>query len=790
MVKVRKVRLVNYCGYTDTTFDFSTPDGGVMDFAVFFGPNGIGKCLSESTYVHTEAGVVQIGSLFGPHQREADRWHEVRPFKIAVNGGEWATVRRLYSAGRKATSRVTTAYGYRLEGSADLHTVLAVRDGQIRFVRLTDLAPGDRVAISRKPIGDWTSGPNAANPEHARLLGYLVSEGYAAGESGVRFSNCDEWVLSDFRAICRTLFGDEPRCSPVSGQCGEYCYLFQQHRPKLDALGLTRTLSGDKTVPESVMMGGRAAAVEFLRAYFEGDGGVEPSISAVTCASKSRELLRVVQLLLLRMGIVASLRQKNATLKYAGGRPYASWRLTMQGENVLRFAAEVGFLSPRKRYELDRVVSALLASDRNPNRDTVPLELARPVLESLEAFRREAGLMFPRSSYKDTSNGLHSLQPQYLRQVKGGVSRSKIEAAVRTLNAAAARDGGGVAVAPIDLNEMTDGFWSEDYFFDTVEAVGRGEAELFDLEVDGLHRFWSDGFISHNTTGIDAVRMAANPRVFARGADQTDRHSLLMRKFVHDVEYVPGIDSVKKFGKKNDMLIEVTFATDEGDRVVQLDNFGLRSSELPETTMKDGYAFWADADNPGKNYTFKINAENARTFLEVCEEVYGYECVLASPVKSQDIVEYTDFIIRKGDIRVHYKRMSAGERKIATLISDLCQPHLTAGKDIMLIDNVEMHVYWKRHKRMVDKLRACFAGKQLLCTTHSSVVINHVEPEARFDLEHYRPDYRLFDGDGNVIGGPPMADMSEAPLAVSGGAEDDPFDGELPGQGGGGHAIG
>lgn len=246
---------------------------------------------------------------------------------------------------------------------------------------------------------------------------------------------------------------------------------------------------------------------------------------------------------------------------------------------------------------------------------------------------------------------------------------------------------------------------------------------------------------------LDAIRMAANPNAFRLGGD----HSVLMRKLVHDEEYIPHVDAVQTVSKiKNDMEVTVTFATPEGDKRVVMTNQGLKINELPPSSQRNGYAFFADADHPISTQKFLLAAEQARTFLEFTEEVYGYECILASPVKSQGVGFYTDFIIRKGDVKVHFKRMSAGERKIATLVSDLCQPINTGGRDIILVDNVEMHIYWKRHARTIDKLRACFPGKQILTTSHSSIVIDHVEPQYHYDLEQYRPEYALFDTDMSI----------------------------------------
>ena len=104
------------------------------------------------------------------------------------------------------------------------------------------------------------------------------------------------------------------------------------------------------------------------------------------------------------------------------------------------------------------------------------------------------------------------------------------------------------------------------------------------------------------------------------------------------------------------------------------------------------------------------------------EEVYSQ----ISDAKNDSLAFYQDFIIEKGNVNVHYKAMSAGEKKIATLLRNLCDPETIDKSDIVLVDNIEMHVYFKRHKKMLDKILEMFPQKQFIVTTHSGVMIDHV----------------------------------------------------------------
>ena len=101
------------------------------------------------------------------------------------------------------------------------------------------------------------------------------------------------------------------------------------------------------------------------------------------------------------------------------------------------------------------------------------------------------------------------------------------------------------------------------------------------------------------------------------------------------------------------------------------------------------------------------------------------------------VVFYQDFILDKGDVKVHFKSMSDGERKIATLLRSLCDPAQMDRSDIVLIDNLEMHVFVARHAKMVKKLLEVFPTKQFIVTSHSAVLVGANDP----DLNIFIPSF-------------------------------------------------
>jgi predicted ATP-binding protein involved in virulence len=132
------------------------------------------------------------------------------------------------------------------------------------------------------------------------------------------------------------------------------------------------------------------------------------------------------------------------------------------------------------------------------------------------------------------------------------------------------------------------------------------------------------------------------------------------------------------------------------------------------------------------------NTELADRFLEMAKVVYEFDCYFDKEVEDKNKRYFTDFVINKWGTKVHFKSMSDGERKIATLLAGLCDETYMSTVDIVLVDNIEMHIYFKRHSAMIDKLLECFPDKQILATTHSGVLINHISPKYKYDLEKYK----------------------------------------------------
>jgi len=251
---------------------------------------------------------------------------------------------------------------------------------------------------------------------------------------------------------------------------------------------------------------------------------------------------------------------------------------------------------------------------------------------------------------------------------------------------------------------------------------------------------------SFKSTFLNAIRLISSPWQMSSREDLT----LFFRRQTYHPNYLPSY--VGYIDHKNDMEIVATFLVNEEEKEVIVRNTGEKEttgvvkSEFPDDVFSA--AWYVDADNPANHQKFQLIDEHKKEFLDIAKNVYDFECELVddkinivSEYDSQrdEYIKYiTDFILIKHGTRVHYKSFSAGEKKIATMLTTLLNnvyKNEIKGNDILLIDNIAMHIYYKRHMKLVEKLSEYFSDHQFIITTHSPVIINEMEERYLIDME-------------------------------------------------------
>ena len=142
--------------------DAAKKRGEALDHVLFYGPPGLGKCLTGDSLVLTENGLVELRALIPPDLSPG----EYAPCRIRVcgrNGLEPAS--HGYASGRVPTLRLRTRSGFELKGTPNHPILVATPEGP-RWKPLGELTTANFVAIAR---GTQTWGQSQAiafQPSH------------------------------------------------------------------------------------------------------------------------------------------------------------------------------------------------------------------------------------------------------------------------------------------------------------------------------------------------------------------------------------------------------------------------------------------------------------------------------------------------------------------------------------------------------------------------------------------------------------------------------------------------
>ena len=239
----------------------------------------------------------------------------------------------------------------------------------------------------------------------------------------------------------------------------------------LRKLGLWGCNSRGKFVPAVIFRAPRFQVALFLNRLFATDGWATvlgEGQTQIGYASVSEKLSRQVQHLLLRFGILASLRERR--ILYRGVRRTA-WQLDITNQESIRtFARDIGIFG--KEEALTNVLLQLNTKRAKACRDTIPAE----VWTYLDAARKgrswasiaEAAGLDPRTNMHVGTRGL---------------SRPRLLKLARALGATALG-----ALAESDV------YWDR---IVSIEALG--PQRVFDLTIPATHNFVANDICVHNT---------------------------------------------------------------------------------------------------------------------------------------------------------------------------------------------------------------------------------------------------------------------------------------------------
>ena len=332
------------------------------------------------------------------------------------------------------------------------------------------------------------------NEPLAYLLGALTAEGYVTAER-IGFNNTDRVYTARVSALLHTLAGDRlsrvSRVLPSGKTLIEYQLHVKGFRDFLVSLGLGGS-SGERRVPWAILLSPLRVQRAFLRALFEGDGSVSKGKGTIQIfySSKSENLLREVQIMLLQFGVISKIHHDN--------RLRGTKRLVISGsDNILAFAYNVGFWGRKQEKLLDLIEELGLPGHGLSRSDYIPF---------LADYLRERY----RGRGKDSWLQKYNFD-RYDRLAKDlPVLWGLLDEEDRAL--------------------IADLLRRRYYFARVTQVQDAGIQEVYSLRVPGDNSFVGNGFVNHNTE----ARLAPIAMEFFEELDE------------ETVEFVPNFDDSLK----------------------------------------------------------------------------------------------------------------------------------------------------------------------------------------------------------------------------------------------------
>lgn len=405
------------------------------------------------------------------------------PFVHAVNGSQRLIQARsdcVWKVGVKPVFDLHLASGRKLRATAE-HRVLT-GDG---WSTLSEMSVGDRVGLARE-IAE-SAATKAWSVHEIILLAHLIGDGSFIKHQPLRYTTASE-ANSQAVADAAQKMGSVVNRHPGRGNWHQLVISGNGNRWKpagvgawLKSLGIFGQRSHEKHVPSTLFTLPNAQIGLFLQHLWATDGCIHVRAEGtrgsdrIYLASCSEALARDVAALLLRLGIVARIKQ----VLQPRGR--AVWNVDVSGAaQQQRFLTQVGAFGPRAapaRQLAQRLASILAKGTANTNVDTIPQAVFATVKQLMQGqgITQRAMANMRGTSYGGAAHFAFSPSRAVVRDYAHHLRSQELL------------------------------MWAEsDLFWDTVTAiVPAGEEEVFDLTVPGPACWLADGIVTHNSGAIE-----------------------------------------------------------------------------------------------------------------------------------------------------------------------------------------------------------------------------------------------------------------------------------------------
>jgi len=332
------------------------------------------SCLvADERVVMADGTIMKIGEMGSTHLQNID--YDVH----MAMGRNYGKANIFHAYKKQHIIEIVTETGKNIKGTYN-QPILIVENMKNVWKRLDEVKITDKVRIlpkiecRKKSLVEtnWTDSryyhkswhikvPRLVDENLASLFGYIIADGWVEKRRiGFVINKSELDIFPKIRDVFKSCF-DAPVTTYKHPLASKEIIYYQVNRTHLAKL---LPFLNEKRVPNFIFQSGNSVVASFLRWLYEGDGSVFSKgrgRTSISLRSNDIELLRDVQLLLLRFGIHSRILWEDIEkrIKIKGREIVSSPNgslMIRRSESIIKFWQNIGFVSKKKNDRLKQVV--------------------------------------------------------------------------------------------------------------------------------------------------------------------------------------------------------------------------------------------------------------------------------------------------------------------------------------------------------------------------------------------------------------------------------------------------
>ena len=327
--------------------------------------------------------------------------------------------------------------------------------------------------------------PKKINPELSRFLAYVIGDGYVQKRKSswmITFTNNNEELLDDFGCCTKKLFGlNVKKRKPHKGKTAVEVYTCSTNLGrflyKLNPSILEK--SAEKRIPSVIKISSETNIKNFISAFLDCEADVSKDKRRINISSASKELVKDLQFLIQRLGIISQIGKKNGGVN---GWKKTYYILRVSGIEAVKLVKAIPFLNKKFKYVND-VSNGIF----NTNLDVVP-NLNRVFIDLRKKMNVcQNSLGIARTSYQHYERGDRLPSRSKLYQIISHLKKKKLFL---------------TEIARLDLLSTSDIFWDK---IEMIKEIPPLSQWVYDLQVEDVHNFIANNIFVHNSQLLKRV---------------------------------------------------------------------------------------------------------------------------------------------------------------------------------------------------------------------------------------------------------------------------------------------